>query len=148
MIERIVWSYHKSRSIASDLKVDHSLDVRLESGLELLEAELLLGAEPVGASELGATKLLGRNQDVADDLDNSVRGNTILHTDAREGVDLDVDQATVSSYVNRQRVVLESSRKVDMPVTLGDTIKSLSLDESIAVQNVVGNGLNSVSIVR
>lgn len=121
--------------------------MRLEASLELLEAELLLGPEPVGASELGATELLGRNQDVADNLDNSVRGNTILHTDAREGVDLDVDQATVSSYINRQRMVLKSSGKVDMPVTLGDTVKSLSLDESITVQNVVGNGLNSISIV-
>jgi hypothetical protein len=122
--------------------------VRLEAGLELLETELLLRAEPVGASELGATKLLGRDQHIANDLDHSVCGNTILHADAREGVDLDIDQTAVSSYVNRQRVVLESSGKVDMPVTLGNAIKALSLDESIAVQNVVGYGLVSVSIVK
>jgi hypothetical protein len=122
--------------------------VRLEAGLELLEAELLLRAEPVGASELSATELLGRDQHVADNLDHSVCGNTILHADAGEGVDLDIDQTAVSSYVNRQRVVLESSGKVDMPVTLGNTIETLSLDESIAVQNVVGNGLVSVSIVK
>jgi hypothetical protein len=122
--------------------------VRLEAGLELLEAELLFRAEPVGASELSATELLGRDQHVADNLDHSVCGNTILHADAGEGVDLDIDQTAVSSYVNRQRVVLESSGKVDMPVTLGNTIETLSLDESIAVQNVVGNGLVSVSIVK
>lgn len=122
--------------------------MRLEAGLELLEAELLFRAEPVGASELSATELLGRDQHVADNLDHSVCGNTILHADAGEGVDLDIDQTAVSSYVNRQRVVLESSGKVDMPVTLGNTIETLSLDESIAVQNVVGNGLVSVSIVK
>jgi hypothetical protein len=135
-------------SQASYLEVSHSLDVRLEAGLELLEAELLLRAEPVGASELSATELLGRDQNVADNLDHSVCGNTILHADTREGVDLDVNQTAVSSHINRQRVVLESSRKVDMPVTLRNTIESLSLDESIAVQNIVGNGLNSISIVR
>jgi len=126
---------------ASYLEVSHSLNVRLKTGLELLEVELLLRTKPVGASELSATELLGRNQDVADDLDHAVCGNAVLHANAREGVDLDVNQTAVSSYVNRQRVVLESSGKVDMPVTLGDTIKSLSLDESIAVQNVVGNGV-------
>jgi hypothetical protein len=134
--------------LATTLEVGHSVNLGLESGLELLEAKLLLGAEPVGASKLGATELLGRDQDVADDLHHSVGGNTILHTDTREGIDLDVDQTAVSSDVNRQRVVLQGSRKVDMPVTLGNTILSLSLDEGIAVQNVVGDGLNSVSLVR
>jgi hypothetical protein len=132
----------------SDLEVGHSLNVRLESGLELLEAELLLRAKPVGASKLSATELLGRDQDVADDLHHSVCGNAILHTDTREGVDLDVDQTAVSSDVNRQRMVLQRSRKVYMPMTLGNTILSLGLDKGIAVQNIVGDGLNSVSVVR
>jgi len=126
---------------ASYLEVSHSLDVRLEAGLELLEAELLLRTEPVGASELSTTELLGRNQDVADNLDHSVCGNAVLHANTREGVDLDVNKTAVSSYIHRQRVVLESSGKVDMPVTLGDAVKSLSLDESVAVQNVVGNSV-------
>jgi hypothetical protein len=35
-----------------------------------------------------------------------------------------------------------------MPMTLGNTILSLGLDKGIAVQNIVGDGLNSVSVVR
>lgn len=96
---------HK-RCIAFDLEIDHSLDVRLKSGLELLKTELLLGTEPVEASELSATELLRRDQDVADDLNDTIGSNTILDTDAREGVDLDVDEATVSTNINRQGVVL------------------------------------------
>lgn len=141
MIERIVWSYHESRSIASDLKVDHSLDVRLESGLELLEAELLLRAEPVGSSKLSAIELLGRDENIADDLNDTIGSNTVLYANAREGVDLDVNQTTVSSNVNGQGVVLESSGKINVPVTLGNTIMALGLDESITVQDVVGDSL-------
>lgn len=141
MIERIVWSYDKSRSIASDLKVDHSLDVRLESGLELLEAELLLRAEPVGSSKLSAIELLGRDENIADDLNDTIGSNTVLYANAREGVDLDVNQTTVSSNVNGQGVVLESSGKINVPVTLGNTIMALGLDESITVQDVVGDSL-------
>lgn len=141
MIERIVWSYHKSRSIASNLKVDHSLDVRLESGLELLEAELLLRVEPVGSSKLSAIELLGRDEDIADDLNDTIGSNTVLYANAREGVDLDVNQTTVSSNVNGQGVVLESSGKINVPVTLGNTVMALGLDESITVQDVVGDSL-------
>lgn len=136
------------RCLASSLEVDHVLNVRLKSGLELLEAELLLGAEPVEASELGTTKLLRRNQDVADDLNDSVCGNAILDADAGEGVNLDVDQATVSSNINRKGVVLQRGGQVDVPVSLGDSVVSFGLDESITVQNVVGHSLKTVSLVR
>lgn len=115
--------------------------MRLESGLELLEAELLLRAEPVGSSKLSAIELLGRDKDIADDLNDSIGSNTVLYANAREGVDLDVNQTTVSSNVNRQGVVLESSGKINVPVTLGNTIMALGLDKSITVQDVVGNSL-------
>jgi len=45
-------------------------------------------------------------------------------------------------------VVLQGGGKIDVPVTLRDAIMSLGLDEGITVQNVVGNSLHSVSIVR
>lgn len=50
---------------------------------------------------------LGRDEYVAHDLDNSISRNAILDRDGGEAVDLDLNEAAITAYVDAERLVLQ-----------------------------------------
>ena len=91
------------------LKVVIILDKRLKPLLQVLDIELL--SFPLRQD---ATHLLGRDEDVGNDVDDTIGRDAILHRDAGEAVDLDVDVAAVAGNVDAERAVLEQSGEIDL----------------------------------
>lgn len=61
-----------------------------------------------------AIDFLRRNDDIADDLDDSIPGNAIFNDDLCESVDFDVDISTVASDVHAQIFVGKESREIKL----------------------------------
>lgn len=107
---------------------------RLEPLHQVLDLKLL--ASPKGT--WATRNLLRWDEHVADDLDHTVLGDAILDRNATKAVDLNADEAAISSDVNAKAAILEHGRKVNVEVALGDTLLGL------AVGAVVGIGVQSV----
>lgn len=72
----------------------------VESVLEVFDGEIL-----ALVLLLHTTKLLGGNQHVADHMDDTVHGDTILNSNRREAVYLNGDDATVPCNVDAQGAI-------------------------------------------
>ena len=95
---------------------------RLEPLHQVLDLKLL--ASPKGT--WATRNLLRWDEHVADDLDHTVLGDAILDRNATKAVDLNADEAAISSDVNAKAAILEHGRKVNVEVALGDTLLAAS----------------------
>jgi hypothetical protein len=117
----------------TDLKIALGYE-RLEPLHQVLHLELLASPKRTRATR----NLLRGDEHVADDLDHTVLCNTVLNGNTTKAVDLDADEAAISSDVDAEAAVLKHGREVNVEVALGDTLLGL------AVGAVVGIGVQSV----
>lgn len=82
---------------------------RLKSLLELLQGQIL--TLPKLQSSIDCLRW---NEDVADNLDNTIGSDAIFNCDGREGIDLDVNVAAVTRYVDAKRLVFKEGLKVNL----------------------------------
>lgn len=76
------------------------IKIRGESLLEVFDGKIL-----ALVLLLHTTQLLGWDQHVADYMNDTVHGDTILDSNRRESVDLDSDDAAVPCNVNAQGAI-------------------------------------------
>lgn len=84
-------------------------DKRFESFLQVFLAELL--ALPL---LLRSFDFLWWDQHIVDDLDDSIRSDTIFNYDGGKTVDLDADEPTVASNINAKRAVFQQCRQINL----------------------------------
>lgn len=92
------------------------LDERLKSLLEVFHRQFfMLTVLPHAVYSLGGDK------DVADNLDDTIRSNTVLNVDSSKSIDLDFDQATVPCDIDGERFAFQKSREINVEDALGNT---------------------------
>ena len=85
------------------------LNKGLQSLLEVFEIKLL--SLPLRQD---AANLLRWNENVGHNVDNPVGRDAVLDRDTSEAVDLNVDQAAVTSNVNTKGAILQKSRQINL----------------------------------
>jgi len=80
------------------------------------------------------------DEDIADDLDDSVLGDTVLNADAAETVNLDADEATVATNVNLENLVVEEGWEGVVEVSLWYVVSLVGLVHVVAVDGVAVKG--------
>jgi hypothetical protein len=113
----------------SDLKITLGHE-RLKPLHQILNLKLLASPEGAWASR----DLLRRDEHVADDLDHTVLGDAVLDRNATKAIDLDADEATISSNVNAEAAILEHGREVNVEVALRHALLSLAVGAVVRVR--------------
>lgn len=111
----------------------------VNKGLEVLN-KLLLGQllAVVPLHKLTIGKLLRWDENVADNVDDTILGNTITDGHASETVNLDLNEAAVTSDVNAETAVFKESRQVNVEKTLrGSTSGATVLAVVLALATLV-----------
>lgn len=57
---------------------------------------------------------LWRNENVADDLDDTICGNSILNVDSGKSIDFDFNQAAISCNIDGKRLAFQEGWEVDL----------------------------------
>lgn len=113
---------------------------RLEALLELVYSHFT----SIPFLFLGTTELLWWNENTSHLVNDAVLGNDIRGSDSGESVDLDPDEAAISSDVNGKRSILEQSRQVDVEQSLpgellhGLDVLFLGLVDGVGVESSPG----------
>lgn len=127
-------------SILGIILVSSTLDVWLKPHLELLNAQLLsVPFDPFILSR----HLLWRHENVADDVQDGVLGNSILDHDSTVAVDLHADEWSESRDVDWQAAIIEQGRQIDVHVFTRridlDVVCIVTFIEGVAIKCLVGH---------
>ena len=124
--------------IAIPLQIHILLNIRLKTLLEVIDLQFFALPE-----YLRTSGVLGRNQNIRDDLDDTIVGHTVVNGDTREAIDPDRDKGSVACNVDSKVLVRQHGREVIVVVrrtTLGGNLVLLcSIKESISIQRLVNN---------